>query len=225
MHKQHFRERLFSGNLFREWVAALPEQWQHLPLYLRLYAVLLIGGGLLFQLSYPITLLDSDMWYHLDGGRWFWQQGSVPNHSFFSFIEPERVFVNYYWGFQALIAGIYEFGGYYGLLVLRALIFTLTTVLAYRYIIEQRSRHFPVLHHRPQAATGGGSVQVDVDQRDQNDDQRDDEQPLVRQDHNADIHPAAQPTGANHLHVRRTEDTAGGLLQHQGDPKGSQQRI
>lgn len=145
MHKQHFRERLFSGNLFREWVAALPEQWQHLPLYLRLYAVLLIGGGLLFQLSYPITLLDSDMWYHLDGGRWFWQQGSVPNHSFFSFIEPERVFVNYYWGFQALIAGIYEFGGYYGLLVLRALIFTLTTVLAYRYIIEQRSRHFPVL--------------------------------------------------------------------------------
>lgn len=67
MHKQHFRERLFSGNLFREWVAALPEQWQHLPLYLRLYAVLLIGGGLLFQLSYPITLLDSDMWYHLDG--------------------------------------------------------------------------------------------------------------------------------------------------------------
>ena len=63
----------------------------------------------------------------------------------FSFIEPERVFVNYYWGFQALIAGIYEFGGYYGLLVLRALIFTLTTVLAYRYIIEERSRHFPVL--------------------------------------------------------------------------------
>lgn len=145
MNLQYFRSQLLSGNLFREWLARLPDKWQHLPVYLRLYAALLISAGLLFQLSYPITLLDSDMWYHLDGGRYFWQHGSVPNHSFFSFVEPERLFVNYYWGFQALIAKIYEYSGYYGLLVLRALIFALTTFLAYRYIIEERSRNFPVL--------------------------------------------------------------------------------
>jgi len=145
MNRQTFWEQLISGQLFTEQLRRLPEKWQHLPIYLKLYATLLIGAGLLFQLSYPIQLLDSDMWYHLDGGRYFWQHGSVPNHSFFSFIEPERVFVNYYWGFQALIAKCYELGGYFGLLLLRALIFTLTTILAYRYIIEEKRDNFPVL--------------------------------------------------------------------------------
>jgi len=144
MNPHFYRERLFSGQIFREWLATLPRKWQHLPVYLRLYAAVLIGSGLLFQLSYPITLTDSDMWYHLDGGRYFWQHGSIPDHSFFSFIEPERVFVNYYWGFQALLAKTYEFMGYHGLLALRALVFTLTTLLAYRFIIEQRNRDFPV---------------------------------------------------------------------------------
>ncbi|MCB1880704.1 MAG: CDC27 family protein [Gammaproteobacteria bacterium] len=144
MNLKYFLEQIVSGNLFREWLATRPVKWQHLPLYLRLYAAILIAAGLLFQLSYPITLSDSDMWYHLDGGRYFWQQGAIPNHSFFSFIEPERVFVNYYWGFQALLAKTHEYWGYQGLLVLRALIFALTTLLAYRFIIEHRNLKFPV---------------------------------------------------------------------------------
>ncbi|MCP5415742.1 MAG: hypothetical protein H6965_01490 [Chromatiaceae bacterium] len=144
MNRHYLREQLLSGERFREWLTRLPSKWQHLPPYLRLYAALLIGAGLLFQLSYPITLTDSDMWYHLDGGRHFWQQGVVPNTAFFSFIEPERSFVNYYWGFQALIAKIDELWGYHGLLLLRALIFTLTTLLAYRYIIEARNRQLPI---------------------------------------------------------------------------------
>jgi tetratricopeptide (TPR) repeat protein len=131
--------------MFQQWVRSLPEHWRHLPPYLKLYAALLIGTGLLFQLAYPIVLADSDMWYHLDGGRYFWQHGEVPNHAFFSFIEPERLFVNYYWGFQALLAKIHEYAGYQGLLILRALLFTLTTLLAYRFIIEERARNYPVL--------------------------------------------------------------------------------
>ncbi len=144
MNLQQFREQLISGKASWGWIASLPQKWQHLPPYLRLYAAILIVAGLVFQLSYPITLLDSDMWYHLNGGRYFWQNNRVPGNSYFSFIAPERTFVNYYWGFQALIAKVYELWNYQGLLILRTLLFTLTTLVAYRYIIEEKNQNFPV---------------------------------------------------------------------------------
>ncbi len=144
MNLQQFREQLISGKASWGWIASLPQKWQHLPPYLRLYAAILIVAGLIFQLSYPIILLDSDMWYHLNGGRYFWQNNRVPGNSYFSFIAPERTFVNYYWGFQALIAKVYELWNYQGLLILRTLLFTLTTLVAYRYIIEEKNQNFPV---------------------------------------------------------------------------------
>ena len=129
-----FRE-LVSGQAFQRLVVFLPEKWRHLPPYMRLYAGLLILAGLAFQLSYPISLTDSDMWYHMNGGRWFWEHIAVPDTAFFSFLESDRSFVNYYWGFQALVAKVYELGEYYGLLWLRAILFFLSTFVAYRYIM------------------------------------------------------------------------------------------
>ena len=127
---------LVSGQTFQRLVRSLPENWQHLTPYLRLYAGLLILAGLAFQLSFPIALSDSDMWYHMSGGRWFWEHLTIPDTAFFSFLDPDRSFVNYYWGFQALVAKVYEAGEYYGLLGLRSALFFLTTFVAYRYIIE-----------------------------------------------------------------------------------------
>lgn len=136
--------RLLSGQVFRETVNSLPGRWQHLPPYIHLYAVLLILAGLLFQLTFPIALTDSDMWYHMDAGRFFWQQGRIPDNAFFSFIAPEREFVNYYWGFQALVARIYEFTGYQGLIVLRALLFTFSALVVYRYILVDKTGRGPL---------------------------------------------------------------------------------
>ena len=132
-------EEYLSGRWFRGKLAQLPGHWQHLGPYLRIYAGLLIVAGLVFQLAYPIILADSDMWYHLDGGRYFWENQRVPDSSFFSFLSPERSFVNYYWGFQALLAKVYDFGCYQALLILRALLYFFTTVFAYRYIIEEKT--------------------------------------------------------------------------------------
>ncbi|MCP3867186.1 MAG: tetratricopeptide repeat protein [Gammaproteobacteria bacterium] len=130
---------LVSGRAFNRLVESLPIKWQQLTPYMRLYATFLILAGLVFQLCYPITLTDSDMWYHMDGGRWFWEHMSIPDTAFFSFLEPERSFVNYYWGFQALVAKVFQHGEYYGLLLLRATLFFLTTLVAYRYIIEEKN--------------------------------------------------------------------------------------
>lgn len=116
----------------------LPEKWRNPPAWLNGYMLLLLLVGLIFQLYVPIEFQDSDMWYHLHGGERFWASGQIPDNSYFSFIQPERTFVNYYWGFQALIAKLYETSGYTGLLVLRALLFFLTTVLAYRFIVEEK---------------------------------------------------------------------------------------
>lgn len=98
------------------------------------YVAFLLGFVLVYQLASPIVLGDTDMWYHLNGGRYFWEHGEVPTSPFFSFNDPERVWVNYYWGFQALVFKVHELAGYQGLVVLRALLVLAGLVMIWRVI-------------------------------------------------------------------------------------------
>lgn len=109
------------------------------------YVIIILITAFGFQLVYPITLTDSDMWYHLRSGQEFWENLKISTSAPFSFLEPERSFSNYYWGFQALIALVYEYGGYYGLVIMRAILFTLPALMAYLYIkAENKSPFIPV---------------------------------------------------------------------------------
>ena len=90
------------------------------------YAVLFIG--------LPIHAGDTDLWYHLNSGRYLANHGSIPDHSFFSFVEPPRPWVDYFWLFQAAVYWIHKAWGYVGLVVLRAVLFAaalLATALLY----------------------------------------------------------------------------------------------
>jgi tetratricopeptide (TPR) repeat protein len=98
------------------------------------YVVLLLGFVLIYQLASPIVLGDTDMWYHLNGGRYFWEHGEVPTSPFFSFNEPERAWVNYFWGFQALVYQVYDLAGYQGLIVLRAILVFAALFMIWRVI-------------------------------------------------------------------------------------------
>ncbi len=98
------------------------------------YVVLLLGFVLVYQLASPIVLGDTDMWYHLNGGRYFWEHGEVPISPFFSFNDPERVWINYFWGFQALVYQVHELAGYQGLIVLRAVLVFACMVMIWRVI-------------------------------------------------------------------------------------------
>jgi tetratricopeptide (TPR) repeat protein len=110
------------------------------------YLALLVGYILAVKLATPIFRTDTDMWYHMNGGRYFWTMGEVPSTTFFSFIEPKREWVNYFWGFQAIIYQIYDFVGYQGLVVFRALMNVLTVVVVLAYIFaDQKSREKPAL--------------------------------------------------------------------------------
>ncbi|MBF0554869.1 MAG: hypothetical protein HQK96_10005 [Nitrospirae bacterium] len=77
----------------------------------------------------PIINGDTDLWYHLNGGRYIAAHGEIANSSFFSFIEPPRHRANYYWLFQMLSYKVYLALGYGGLIALRSVLFILITAI------------------------------------------------------------------------------------------------
>jgi tetratricopeptide (TPR) repeat protein len=100
-------------------------------------AIFVLVGAALFA-AWPVVVSDTDTWYHLSGGRWFWQTGQIPTSSdYFSFIQPPREFANYYWGFQALVAWLHDQFGYAGLIALRTLLFTVTVLCLYGVMIRR----------------------------------------------------------------------------------------
>ncbi|MCK9362496.1 MAG: hypothetical protein M0P74_02690 [Syntrophales bacterium] len=83
-------------------------------------------------------MTDTDLWYHLAGGRYFWQNGASVNDAFFSYIAPAKSWYNYYWLFQAIIYKIFQGTGYYGLIVLRCLLYFLTALFVCFFFIGRR---------------------------------------------------------------------------------------
>lgn len=86
--------------------------------------LLLVG----YFISWPIVMTDTDMWYHLSGGRYFWQHGTIVHDAFFSYITPPKSWYNYYWLFQVIIYKIFQWTDYYGLIILRCLLYFLTAL-------------------------------------------------------------------------------------------------
>jgi tetratricopeptide (TPR) repeat protein len=87
------------------------------------YVALLLSVTFYYLIQWPIFAGDTDIWYHLNGGRFIVDHRSLPSDSFFSFISPVREWIDYYWLFQATVYVIHLFSGYYGLIALRTLVF------------------------------------------------------------------------------------------------------
>lgn len=76
---------------------------------------------------------DTDLWYHLSGGRYILENGRLPASNYFSFLEPTRVFTDYYWLFQYVVYRIYSLGGYPALMALRFSLYALFIFIAFRF--------------------------------------------------------------------------------------------
>jgi tetratricopeptide (TPR) repeat protein/uncharacterized membrane protein HdeD (DUF308 family) len=104
---------------------------------------LIVVSGLFFLIlgyffvTWPIVAYDTDLWYHLSGGRYLFQHGVIPHDAYFSYVEPPKFWYNYYWLFQAIVYIIHQFTGYYGLIVLRCLLFLLTALLIHRLLFRR----------------------------------------------------------------------------------------
>ena len=101
-----------------------------------LYIIFLYSVIAYYLFSWPVVAQDTDLWYHLNSGRYFFENRTIPHDSFFSFITPPREWTDYYWLFQVLIYKIYSFSGYYGLIVLRATLYLLTASLVLLYLLK-----------------------------------------------------------------------------------------
>jgi tetratricopeptide (TPR) repeat protein len=78
------------------------------------------GAAVAWQLfQAPLSDADTDLWFHLDNGRYILTQGKLPSSSFFSFIQPPRACVDYSWLFQVMVYGVHQFAGHVGLIVMR----------------------------------------------------------------------------------------------------------
>ena len=114
--------------------------------YYFLYIILLVSYVAYYLFQWPIFAGDTDLWYHLNGGRYILEHGTTPkDSSYFSFIDPPREWVDYFWLFQVLVYKIHSFSGYYGLVFLRAIMFLATFVVSY-LIISNGKKSKPDLY-------------------------------------------------------------------------------
>jgi hypothetical protein len=81
-----------------------------------------------YFITWPIVGYDTDLWYHLSGGRYFWENGGIAQDAYFSFITPPKFWYDYYWMFQAIVSKVFSWAGYPGLVALRCLLYVLTSL-------------------------------------------------------------------------------------------------
>ncbi len=111
-----------------------------------IFSLLLVGAVVYYLATWPIAATDTDLWYHLNGGRYFFQTGSIASSSFFSFIEPQRVWVNYYWFFQVVVYQIFSWCGYVGLIYFRTLLSCATLLMILLYLYKNQKENDVVLY-------------------------------------------------------------------------------
>ncbi|MCP3961889.1 MAG: hypothetical protein GY719_28945 [bacterium] len=125
---------------------ASAERWdRQLALAGRACILLLLIAACVLQLRTPVVGWDTDLWYHLSHGRYLYDSGEIPSSTYFSFLTPERPFLDYYWGFQALIYPLFLGTGYHGLIVLRTLLYGATMTLVALLLLRGGRRASPAL--------------------------------------------------------------------------------
>lgn len=108
--------------------------FKYYPIFLILLFFLLLSG---YFIAWPIIITDTDLWYHLSGGRYFWQNWEIASNAFFSYVDPPKFWYNYYWLFQVIIFKIFELTDYYGLIALRCLLYFLAALFIYLSFVRQ----------------------------------------------------------------------------------------
>ncbi len=123
----------------------IPKPWDSSSIF-KIYGLLFLLVVFYYFVQFPIIALDTDLWYHLSGGRFFFANHSIPQKTFFSFLDPPREYVNYYWLFQVLVFKIYSLSDYYGLILLRTVIFSALGLLIMRFLMEGPGEERPYFY-------------------------------------------------------------------------------
>lgn len=104
-----------------------------------LMVAILLGTAFVLFLVTPIVAFDTDLFYHLAHGRTIATTGELPTSTDFSFLEPTRVIVDYFWLFQRTIYEVHQRTGFHGLIVVRGVLFLLTMLVVVDALMPRRA--------------------------------------------------------------------------------------
>jgi tetratricopeptide (TPR) repeat protein len=85
-------------------------------------------------------MADSDIWWHVGGGRWILAHRHVPDLDPFTFGSQDRHWVDIHWAFEVFMAGAYGLGGVPALVLVAASAGALAVLTA----VSARRRGWPV---------------------------------------------------------------------------------
>ncbi|MBF0463843.1 MAG: tetratricopeptide repeat protein [Nitrospirae bacterium] len=93
----------------------------------------------------PVLKGDTDIFYHLSGGRYILSHMEIPATSYFSFISPQIHWVDYYWLFQVFNYKIYSLFGISGLVFVRSVIFMVTELIVFMFLLKDKNKPLPYI--------------------------------------------------------------------------------
>lgn len=104
-------------------------------------SILFLAIVVVMFLFSPLPGRDSDLWYHLNGGKQVAETGQLANDSgYFSFVSPPRTFTKYFWLFQVLVYEIHKYTGYTGIIVLMGMLLGSTAALILLFILKMNKK-------------------------------------------------------------------------------------
>jgi hypothetical protein len=75
--------------------------------------------------------LDTDLWWHLETGRYIASHHAVPTHDYFSFTFAGRAWTDHEWLSELLLYGLYRAGGLWSTIIFFAALICATYSLVY----------------------------------------------------------------------------------------------
>ena len=96
----------------------------------RLWVFLAVGLPVLATLIGGLATVD--LTYHLRAGREIFETGAIPNVDTWTFTAAGLPWVDQQWGAQVLLAGVFQIGGWTGLVLLRAVLVAIIAGCIYR---------------------------------------------------------------------------------------------
>ncbi len=102
------------------------------------YLLLLFALFFAYLLSIPVQYHDTDMWYHMAGGRHLLETGELYNPYEASYLTPVQPFINYFWGFQVSAFSVWSVAGEPGLILYKSVMLLLAGFISARIIVMDR---------------------------------------------------------------------------------------
>ena len=105
---------------------------------------LLMAAGLAFAtFLFLRPVWDIDIFWHIAAGRAIAEAGALPGTDIFGY-DPARIWVPFQWGYELLMAWMFDRGGWPAVRAFHAVVMLLAFVLIYR-AARERQRSAPLL--------------------------------------------------------------------------------